>query len=349
MSRRVLGLDILRAIAIMMVVIEHGSNIRYFGAKMGTLGVEIFFVLSGFLIGQILLRDFEDGVNFKKLVHFWKRRWIRTIPVYYLVLFVKFILAPAVGLNIIYYFLFLQNNFYGISFFGVSWSLVIEEWFYILIPLGLLFFFYNRRFSSYNVGAYILLVIVSINLLRFFWVETRNTPFGGIIGQFPLRLDTMIVGVGIAYIKRYFNSIYLRLSKFSLFVLFLVLFHLYVSFLGMATSSKTLDISLWFRTGHFFTLSFFIGLLIPYLDNNNKLNSITEQSVFRRVVTWISLISYSLYLTHTDIAIFVRSNKFLESILMNNYLFAMVIAFTISTLLFYYFEKPILRWRDRQK
>jgi peptidoglycan/LPS O-acetylase OafA/YrhL len=105
---------------------------------MGTLGVEIFFVLSGFLIGQILLRDFEQGVNFKKLLHFWKRRWIRTIPVYYLVLFLKFVLAPAIGINIIWYFLFLQNNIYGIDFFGVSWSLVIEEWFYLLIPFGLL-------------------------------------------------------------------------------------------------------------------------------------------------------------------------------------------------------------------
>jgi peptidoglycan/LPS O-acetylase OafA/YrhL len=348
MNKRFFGLDILRAIAIIMVVIEHGSNVRYLGAKMGTLGVEIFFVLSGFLIGQILLRDFEQGVNFKKLLHFWKRRWIRTIPVYYLVLFLKFVIAPAIGINIIWYFLFLQNNIYGIDFFGVSWSLVIEEWFYLLIPFGLLILLYNKKFTNQNIGFFILLVIVSINLLRYFWVDMRNTPFGGIVGQIPLRLDTMIVGVGFAYLKKYWNPIFLWLAKPLGFILAIIIFHLYVYAWGVATELKQLDTSFWFRTGHFITLSLCIGLLIPYLDAGQMLNNIQPKNLIRRVVTWVSLISYSLYLTHTDIAGMVQNSLFLSNWQLNNYLFAMVIAFSLSTLLYFYFEKPILKWRDRK-
>ncbi len=134
--KRNFGLDLLRAISIWLVLAQHGGiNITGLTPlKIGSIGVEIFFVLSGFLIGGILLRDIDKNLSLKQtLINFWTRRWFRILPLYYIILLFKFIVVDhSIGKNILYYVLFLQNNFYGIDFLPVSWSLVIEEWFYLL-------------------------------------------------------------------------------------------------------------------------------------------------------------------------------------------------------------------------
>ena len=97
-SKRLFGLDILRTTAIMLVVFMHGGIILKDSAIDGFPyfrlidGVDIFFVLSGFLIGGILLKDINSAekFGFKSLFTFWKRRWFRTLPNYYLILTVNF-------------------------------------------------------------------------------------------------------------------------------------------------------------------------------------------------------------------------------------------------------------------
>ena len=89
---RVYGLDILRAMAIIFVMLVHGK--AYFPESIQKLhtyiqfdGVSIFFVLSGFLIGGILIKLFETKkINWNLMMHFWIRRWYRTLPNYFLVL-----------------------------------------------------------------------------------------------------------------------------------------------------------------------------------------------------------------------------------------------------------------------
>src|SRR3954452_6127505 len=88
MIKRVYGLDILRAMAILLVVFGHSAV--YFGydayhwPRLGD-GVSLFFVLSGYLIGRILFKTIEKGFDFKDLVGFWFRRWMRTLPVYFFI------------------------------------------------------------------------------------------------------------------------------------------------------------------------------------------------------------------------------------------------------------------------
>jgi peptidoglycan/LPS O-acetylase OafA/YrhL len=175
-----------------------------------------------------------------------------------------------------------------------------------------------------------------------------NTPFGGIVGQFPLRLDTMMVGVAMAYIKLNHKKVFVFLSKPISFIIAILIFHIYVFYWGQATSINSLDDSLWYRTGHFVTLSIFIGLLLPFLDSNIFLNQLTPKNIFRKLITWISLISYSLYLTHTDIAILVQQSTLLREYNLNNYLFAMLLALGFSSLLYLYFERPLLKLRDKK-
>src|SRR5882762_149089 len=91
-KKRLVGLDLMRTIAILLVVYQHGQFFFYpfsnpaFGnlsfAMFGYFGVEMFFVLSGFLIGNIFLAAYEEKKRFdlKDLLLFWKRRWLRTLP-----------------------------------------------------------------------------------------------------------------------------------------------------------------------------------------------------------------------------------------------------------------------------
>src|SRR5271170_481437 len=136
-SKRNIGLDILRASAIVGVLLAHGLVLPVKGrdvvAPLGS-GVELFFVLSGFLIGRIYFRS-SQGESFS-FWNFWRSRWWRTLPPYYATILLYVLMrlaAPAPGLHW-YYALFLQN-YLGVTGFGPSWSLCVEEHFYLLLPI----------------------------------------------------------------------------------------------------------------------------------------------------------------------------------------------------------------------
>ncbi len=129
-GKRNFGLDLARASAITAVYLSHGVTALH---TLG-IGVDLFFVLSGFLIGRIYFRDHADG-DFK-LFRFWQARWGRTLPPYLaaLGLFALFSLRFPGNPVHLYYVVFLQN-YLGMTGFGPSWSLCVEEHFYLALPL----------------------------------------------------------------------------------------------------------------------------------------------------------------------------------------------------------------------
>ena len=162
-SKRIPGLDIVRSIAILAVVLAHssefllrlanapciGNGIRgfvNFVSPLGSLGVELFFVLSGFLIGNILIKTFisSDSFSWQDVRGFWIRRWFRTLPLYWLILTVNIIMYRIMDLrshemNKALDYFFIQNLWYPhpIYFFGEAWSLSVEEWFYLTLPVAM--------------------------------------------------------------------------------------------------------------------------------------------------------------------------------------------------------------------
>ena len=138
------GADLLRASAVLLVLVSHIglillplSGFPKALAMLGHFGVELFFVLSGFLVGGLLLDGEADGPGGWR--RFWARRWWRTLPLYYLFLLVNFLLARGHGeatTDAGLFVVFAQNLAWpNPIWFIEAWSLSVEEWFYLGAPL----------------------------------------------------------------------------------------------------------------------------------------------------------------------------------------------------------------------
>lgn len=185
-ENRIFGLDILRFIAIIFVMINHAGRffpeayIKYYTSVIYD-GVGIFFVLSGFLIGGFLLKQMEKApFNFKELKEFWYKRWSRTLPNYYLYLIILLLIpfySPVLE-KIIPNFFFLQNMMTKPenNFFGWSWSLSVEEWFYLIIPI-IIYIFINYFKVDYKRSF---LVTVALIITAGIVLRMQNYWGGGI-------------------------------------------------------------------------------------------------------------------------------------------------------------------------
>jgi len=172
-NNRLYGLDTLRATAIVIVLIYHyqvvvsRENVFGFMSQLGWTGVDLFFVLSGYLIGNQILSAFAKGQDFS-LKLFYIRRFLRTLPNYYFVLALYFIFPVALSGTAtapLWSFLtFTQNlDMRAGETFTHSWSLCIEEQFYLIFPVIALLVAYVKR--SIMLGW---IVIVSAMLFAIF-------------------------------------------------------------------------------------------------------------------------------------------------------------------------------------
>jgi peptidoglycan/LPS O-acetylase OafA/YrhL len=281
LQNRNFGLDLIRCLAILMVLTSHTLlafyNIPSLSAitfYLGILGVDLFFVLSGFLIGTILIKIHSKQVKttFSDIKGFWIRRWFRTLPNYFLILIVYLVFFRLYSLYIPYhklplYFVFLQNTFSTNAwFYGVSWSLSVEEWFYLLFPLCILFV---QRFvlkSKQKVILYTVFcfLVACLSLRICVSLYAHKGWDEGFRKQMPLRLDSIAVGVLAAAIKvyskdfwfNYKNKIILTGACFFVILSTILYFNILKSNVIYAT---------FFMNTLFFTLmSLTIAMFIPY-------------------------------------------------------------------------------------
>jgi len=141
MNGHIKGLDALRAIAVLMVMISHfleGSSFIY-SLNLGHFGVMLFFMLSGFLISRIILNEKRKNTPLKTFLKaFYARRALRIFPLFYLAIGVFSILGIGFG-DFIWWHITYTTNFLlakiGSGFMGTHfWSLAVEEQFYLLYP-----------------------------------------------------------------------------------------------------------------------------------------------------------------------------------------------------------------------
>lgn len=309
-SSRVYGLDVFRAFAILFVLMGHSfqhskilPEVAVFG-KLAILGVELFFVLSGFLIGSIIMRLIE-----KKRFHsmgdistFWKRRWLRTLPLYFVVL-IAFIRLDYHGrhelLDYPAYFVFMQNFAYKIpDFFELSWSLAIEEHFYLWFPL--VFLIWERITRR----AYLALILTAASFIVVAYVFRLSQPLFSDWKEYaqmirvPVlsRLDAIMFGVLVAAMKHYWHIGFEWVRRATPFTAALFVFVCAWWFANMPflMQSRVAQVNL-------FTVQAIIcALLLPWFDG---LRSTHSRGGFF-VLT--SKLSYSLYLMHILVIIVIN-------------------------------------------
>lgn len=354
-KNRIFGLDIMRTFAILAVMFGHSifflpTSIKDQLHAFVIDGVNIFFVLSGFLIGGILIRDFEKKKTIKVLFNFWIRRWFRTLPNYFLILIILILLSNDTSKEYSYfsYFTFTENFFYPMpDFFPEAWSLSIEEWFYIIVPSSILLLSYIFKKSSLKslflyYSLSIIFIFVVIRLERYMHLEipkgfrTWDLYFNR---QVITRLDSLMFGVFAVFIEHYYPKVFFYKKKLLFALgLFIIVFSQY-----------------WIHNTHNFfiyTIYFSINsvgvvLLIPFLY---KLKSCANNSICK-FISYISLISYSLYLVNLSLVsgiIIPYINQYYSSPYFNIFLF-WGISILISSVLYKYFEIPTTNLRDKIK
>jgi peptidoglycan/LPS O-acetylase OafA/YrhL len=208
LSARNGSLDLLRSLAILLVVNCHtvsafgtsrGLNVLQLGGK----GVDLFFVLSGWLLGYQLLSELRDTGSID-VRRFWLRRWLRTLPAYYAVLGFTFawqVLARQDGELYWSYLIFGQTYATGMPYFGVSWSLCVEEHFYLVVAPLLLF-------ASRHSWWWLVPVLAVPPVCRFVgWYET--------LAQTHVRYDQCAMGVALAYLAVFAPALWQRACRWA--------------------------------------------------------------------------------------------------------------------------------------
>lgn len=354
--KRVFGLDILRSVAILLVLVSHSNDflpkeVYQLWSPYMVNGVTVFFVLSGFLIGGIIIKILErEPPTFKTLFNFWVRRWFRTVPNYFFVLILLALIRLATHpdftlWSINRYFFFSQNLFYPQPqwFFMESWSLSVEEWFYLTIPAFMILLLALRLTS---VKRTIVLVAVLVLLLatcyRVYWtlsVADDRAPLILLHQQVIARLDSLMYGVIGAYVFYYHKAQWARF-KTPLFAVGVILFLI----------PRIIDLGPMFN--YIFSISvdsLATLLLIPYLSDIRS-----GQGFIYKAVTYIALISYSMYLLNLSfIQINILNRIDLESLSYLGMLIKYVVFWSstivLSIILYKYFELPVTKLRDKAK
>jgi peptidoglycan/LPS O-acetylase OafA/YrhL len=174
-ERRLASLDMLRGLAALSVTIPHFFIFKDANSPIAEtvsiLGVEVFFVLSGYVLApQIMLFVVERPDN-RNLGIFWVRRWMRTIPPYLIALLLISAAAHQLGgADFFRYLIYVQNFAHQSNandYFSVAWSLSVEEWFYLLFPPFLIFaVLVARRRSVLGAAISAAAFVALITLLR---------------------------------------------------------------------------------------------------------------------------------------------------------------------------------------
>ncbi len=211
---RSVGLDLMRSLAVLLVVLAHYASamLGWFGIVpphgvffLGDIGVDLFFALSGFLIGRILIGLAARTPTRRALLVFWVRRWMRTLPVYlvWLAVLAAVFPPPAARVRTLLHYATLTQNVWrpmpADNWFAVSWSLTVEEWFYLLFGAAVVLGAAILRRTAWALLVP-LAVMLAVPLGLRLSVSTEDFYLVGYWKMVPFRLDEIGYGVILAWL-----------------------------------------------------------------------------------------------------------------------------------------------------
>jgi peptidoglycan/LPS O-acetylase OafA/YrhL len=341
--------DGLRGVSILAVFLAHSEFIRGLpNAKIlefGRVGVDLFFVLSGFLITGILLDSRGKPHYFR---NFYARRALRIWPLYYAVLAIIYLISrliPSLRLatNTVwpYFCLYIQNLFpsllipYGLE---PTWSLAIEEQFYITWPTLVLFV--NRHVLSIVLTCLIVLSLA----LRIVGHESE-APMKFVHNFTLCRLDAIAMGSLSAIWLRSSSCTETRWKLLGMLALIGGALGITLARFFLGNESTTVSYT-------FIAIAFTGFLAIALVNNSHR--SLLYRFLTTSWLRYTGKISYGLYLLHMPIFLFIRDvSVTLKSLTHSQVLYNLIggsvqffFAFVLASVSWYFFEAPILRLKE---
>ena len=325
---RIPQLDGLRGLAVLMVFVSHAYR-----SQLLWSGVDLFFVLSGFLITGILLEQRTRHTLSGYLAAFYKRRARRILPPYILLLCLVSVLFGVGWIRHWYLFLFLMNTD---SFFRIVrpfplvilWSLAVEEQFYLIWPLAV--YFLSEKALAWLAGF----VLIAAPLLRY--IATAAFPGHWQIYTLTVfRMDMLAAGALAALGWRHYHDFIQRVGIYGLFLAGLMAVPLIdlSRFSWFRPTANTIASSIWLYE---MILIAYAGVLLWALSGR------AVQLLRLPPLMFVGRISYTFYLVHTTSLMVVRGH-------VHHYSVGNAIAFTAAMLYsmfsWYFLERPILQTR----
>jgi len=340
-------LDGLRGISILLVYLHH---IYYPLMPRGFFGVDIFFVLSGFLITSLLLQEWsrEGSISLKD---FYIRRVLRLMPALFLLIIIigGFALIFNKRVTETYQGIWLSlsyasNWLYAFGYFsphnplGITWSLAIEEQFYLIWPLLLtlvLRFKLGRRWI-----LYILILLIAFISLHRKILEEQGASIFRLYYASDTHADMLLIGCLVGLLISWNLLPHDRRFK----ILMKSLAAVAVIFLGYLVGTTSWTYFTLCRCGGYTLVAISIALILTVVITSPPKFAL---SVLRFApLVWIGRISYGLYLWHWPVRWFIYPKNGLPTSA-GQLLTVVVLSLSLTTLSYYFVEKPFLRWKKR--
>ncbi len=322
------GLDLLRGIAGYGVAITHYLYFiknKVFFEYYSFIFVEFFFVLSGFVLSNQLIKIHREKKNIKI---FYLRRLFRTIPLYVIALIFYTAISNNFNFEFFKFLFFIQKifpDFISNNYFMVAWSLSIEEFFYLIFPIYLILF---SNIKAAKLGLYFIIVLSIIKILNHdqFTNDFLRT------GTF-LRLDSIALGFLL-------NIYFLKLINFKKIILtgIIILLSIIIFYKELLFNNTTL------HTLYFIFLSQALSMFVVLFFCTFEF--IFKKSYLKKFCSILATQTYSVYLFHLIIMHFLNIAN--EGIINNLFIYISLL-FILSSIIFKYFEKPILQLRPKYK
>jgi peptidoglycan/LPS O-acetylase OafA/YrhL len=295
---RVVSLDALRGVAALTVAVPHylvAHDVHpVFFQAVSILSVEVFFVLSGFVLAPQINYCLQGGST-KNLLVFYLRRWMRTLPPYVIALCLVAMLTANLFTPQFLRYLFFVQNIASIDaandFFPIAWSLSVEEWFYVLFPLFLLAL--GRigcgavRAGIIFIAAFFALKLVGATLVPDWDAVARRLVL--------FRLDAIAFGFLLYFLIKKVPSFTSRGAVPLHFAFFVMAGVAMAVTMAIISSNENTTIRLIF----FYLGPLFGGSLIAILYATN--GAFLKLRIVERLSTFFGSISYDVYLFHLPV------------------------------------------------